>query len=103
MVKSEIIKQLHKKHPALKRSQIEAIFDIVFTSMSDALAKEQSVELRDFGRFSIKSVKAKYNARNPKTGEIIFVPEKKKVSFKMSKHLKQEINKDNKTRKKIYF
>ena len=93
MVKSEIIKQLHKKHPALKRSQIEAIFDIVFTSMSDALAKEQSVELRDFGRFSIKSVKAKYNARNPKTGEIIFVPEKKKVSFKMSKHLKQEINK----------
>ncbi len=96
MVKSEIIKQLHKKHPALKRSQIEAIFDIVFTSMSDALAKEQSVELRDFGRFSIKSVKAKYNARNPKTGEIIFVPEKKKVSFKMSKHLKQEINKDNK-------
>ena len=96
MVKSEIIKQLHKKHPALKRSQIEAIFDIVFTSMSDALAKEQSVELRDFGRFSIKSVKAKYNARNPKTGEIIFVPVKKKVSFKMSKHLKQEINKDNK-------
>jgi nucleoid DNA-binding protein len=96
LVKSEIIKQLHKKHPALKRSQIEAIFDIVFTSMSDALAKEQSVELRDFGRFSIKSVKAKYNARNPKTGEIIFVPEKKKVSFKMSKHLKQEINKDNK-------
>ena len=93
MVKSEIIKQLHKKHPALKRSQIEAIFDIVFTSMSDALAKEQSVELRDFGRFSIKSVKAKYNARNPKTGEIIYVPEKKKVSFKMSKHLKQEINK----------
>jgi nucleoid DNA-binding protein len=68
LVKSEIIKQLHKKHPALKRSQIEAIFDIVFTSMSDALAKEQSVELRDFGRFSIKSVKAKYNARNPKTG-----------------------------------
>ena len=94
MVKSEIIKQLHKKHPALKRSQIEAIFDIVFTSMSDALAKEQSVELRDFGRFSIKSVKAKYNARNPKTGEIIYVPEKKKVSFKMSKHLKQEINKE---------
>ena len=94
MVKSEIIKQLHKKHPALKRSQIEAIFDIVFTSMSDALAKEQSVELRDFGRFSIKSVKAKYNARNPKTGEIIYVPQKKKVSFKMSKHLKEEINRN---------
>ena len=30
---------------------------------------------------------------NPKTGELIFVPEKKKIYFKMSKHLKEEINK----------
>ena len=58
-----------------------------------SLTKQKPVELRDFGRFSIKTTKAKYNARNPKTGEIIYVPEKKKVSFKMSKHLKQEINK----------
>ena len=94
MVKSEIIKQLHKKHPALKRSQIEAIFNIVFDTISESLTKAVPVELRDFGRFSINTVKAKYNARNPRTGEIIYVPEKKKVSFKMSKHLKQEINKN---------
>ena len=94
MVKSEIIKQLHKKHPALKRSQIEAIFDTMFNSISESLTKEKPVELRDFGRFSIKTIKQKYNARNPKTGEIIYVPEKKKVSFKMSKHLKQELNND---------
>jgi integration host factor subunit beta len=96
LVKSEIIKQLHKKHPTLRRSQIETIFDIMFSTISDSLIKKKSVELRDFGRFSIKTIKAKYNARNPKTGETIYVPEKKKVSFKMSKHLKQEINKDKK-------
>ena len=96
MVKSEIIKLLHKKHPALKRSQIEAIFDIMFDTISESLVKEKPVELRDFGRFSVKTTKAKYNARNPKTGEAIYVPEKKKVSFKMSKHLKQEINKNKK-------
>ena len=96
MVKSEIIKQLHKKHPSLKRPQVEAIFDVMFSSITDSLIKEKSVELRGFGRFSLKTIKSKYNARNPKTGEIIYVPEKKKVSFKMSKHLKQEINKDKK-------
>ena len=96
MVKSEIIKQLHKKHFSLKLSQIEAIFNIMFDTISNSLAAERPVELRDFGRFSIKMVKAKYNARNPKTGEIIYVPEKKKVSFKMSKHLKQETNRDSK-------
>jgi len=96
LVKSEIIKQLHKKHPALKYSQIENIFNIMFDTISDSLIKENPVELRKFGRFSVKTIKAKYNARNPKTGEIIYVPEKKKVSFKMSKHLKQEINKNKK-------
>ena len=94
MVKSSIIKQLHKKYSVLKLSQIEAIFNIMFDTISESLIEAKPVELRDFGRFSIKTIKAKYNARNPKTGEIIYVPEKKKVSFRMSKHLKQEINKD---------
>ncbi len=93
MVKSEIIKQLNKKHPNLNRSQIQNIVDIMFNTITESLIKHRPVELREFGRFSIKVLKAKYNARNPKTGEIIYVPEKKKVSFKMSKHLKQEINK----------
>ena len=92
MVKSEIIKQLHKRHPDLNRFQIQSIFNIMFDTVLDSLINHKPVELRDFGRFSIKTIKAKYNARNPKTGEIIYVPEKKKVSFKMSKHLQQEVN-----------
>ena len=93
MVKSEIIKQLHKKYSALNLSQIKATVDIIFDTIADSLIKSKPVEIREFGRFSVKTIKAKYNARNPKTAEIIYVPEKKKVSFKISKHLKQEINK----------
>ena len=93
MVKSEIVKQLRKNYPALNLSQIETIVNIMFDTIANSLAKHKPVELRDFGRFSVKTIKAKYNARNPKTGEIIYVPEKKKVSFKMSKHLKQQVNK----------
>ena len=93
MVKSEIVKQLHLKHPSLRRSQIKKIVDLVFNKISENLINKKPIELRSFGRFSIKSIKDKHNARNPKTGEIIYVPAKKKVSFKMSKHLKEEINK----------
>jgi integration host factor subunit beta len=95
LVKSEIIKQLHRKYPALNQSQIETIVNVMFDTIVDSLIIHIPVELRDFGRFSVKTIKAKYNARNPSTGEIIYVPEKKKVSFKMSKHLKQEINKES--------
>ena len=96
MVKSEIIKQLQEKYPSLNRYQIQAVVDIMFNTIANSLIKEKPVELRGFGRFSIKTIKAKFNARNPRTGEIIYVPEKKKVSFKMSKHLKQKANKERK-------
>ena len=93
MVKSDVIKQLHKKYPKLNRAHIEAIVDIFFDTIIDSLIKGKSFEARQFGRFSVKTIKEKKNARNPSSGEIIYVPEKKKVSFKMSKHLKEEINK----------
>jgi integration host factor subunit beta len=93
LVKSEIVKQLHKKYPTLNRSLIKTIVNIMFDTITNSLIINNPVELRDFGRFSIKNIKANYNARNPKTGEIIYIPAKKKVSFKMSKHLKDEINK----------
>ena len=93
MVKSELIKQLHQKHPKLNRSHIDAIVNMFFDTITESLVKHRPVELRDFGRFSIKTIEAKKNARNPKTQEIIYVPKKNKISFNMSKHLKQEINK----------
>ena len=93
MVKSDLIKKLKSKHPKLNSSILSDILNIIFDSISENLIKEKATELRSFGRWSVKKIKAKYNARNPKTGEILFVPEKKKVSFKMSKQLKDEINK----------
>jgi nucleoid DNA-binding protein len=59
LVKSEIIKQLHQKYPELNRSQIEAIVNIFFDTILDNLAKDRPVELRDFGRFSVKKNKRK--------------------------------------------
>jgi len=94
LLKSDIIKELKKKHPNLKISQIESILDIIFDTISKSLKNSKSVEIRNFCRFSIRTTKTKYNARDPRTGSIIYVPSKKKVFFKMSKHLKEEINKE---------
>ena len=94
MLKSKIIEKLNKKHKNLKRSQITTIVEIVFDTIISSLIDSKAVELRNFGRWSIKNIKAKYNARNPKTGEIIYIPEKKKISFKMSKNFKRKINED---------
>ena len=93
MVKSEIVKQLHQKHPSLNRYQIETIVDIFFDTISDSLAKGKPVEIRSLGRFTTKTMKENFNARNPSNNKLIYLPERKRVRFKMSKHLKQVINK----------
>ena len=57
-----------------------------------ALKDGRKVELRGFGTFFVKKIKEKYSARNPKTGDLIYVPEKNKVRFRASKNLKKIIN-----------
>ena len=92
MLKSEIISELKKKYPKIKKEILEQIFNIFLKSIKEDLKDNKNIEYRNFGSWSIKKIKAKYNARNPKTGEILFVPETKKITFKMSKNLKKKIN-----------
>lgn len=92
MVRSDIIIKLRQKYPNLKTSQITKILDLFFDTICENLIKNKPIELRDFGRWSIKERKENHNARNPKTNEIIYVPQRKKIAFKMSKKLKNELN-----------
>ena len=90
---SELIKKLKSKHLKLNHSQITLIVDIFFETISQNLSKEIPVHIRSLGRFSIKKTKEKYNARNPKTNEEIFVPAHKKTHFKPGKILKNHLKK----------
>ena len=92
MSRPELIKQLKTKHPKLNKPQLERIVDAFFESIIDSLKEKKSVELRGFGTFFIREIKEKYSARNPKTGELIYVPKKNKVRFRTSKKFKQFIN-----------
>ena len=92
MSRPEIIKKLKEKHPKLDNLQLEKIFDIFFKNIATALENKRSIELRGFGTFFIKEIKENYSARNPKTGEMIYVPKKNKVRFRASKKFKEFIN-----------
>lgn len=92
MSRPEIIKQLKIKNPNLSQSDLETIIDTICQKIELSLKKGEKIELRGFGTFFIKKIKEKYSARNPKTEELIYVPEKNKVRFKASKFLKKFIN-----------
>ncbi|NIP23888.1 MAG: integration host factor subunit beta, partial [Phycisphaerae bacterium] len=65
--------------------------NVVFDSMADSLAKGDRVEIRGFGSFKVKSYNS-YQGRNPKTGEIIQVREKKLPYFKVGKEMKERVD-----------
>ena len=89
--KSDLIKDLKKNYPNLLKKDLLKFFDIFLNEIKIALKNNERVELRGWGIFYQKIQKSR-NSRNPKTGEIIFTPEKKNINFKMSKELFKLIN-----------
>ncbi len=92
MSRSKLIRKLKEKNPNLSHIEIELILDNFSESIEKSLLDNKKVELRGFGTFFLKKIKEKFGSRNPKTGEIIYVPEKNKVRFRASKKLKDFIN-----------
>ncbi|KJU83351.1 Histone-like bacterial DNA-binding protein [Candidatus Magnetobacterium bavaricum] len=91
MTKSELVLVVMEKSPGLTRTQTEFVVDAFFQCIMDALNSGDKVEIRGFGNFRLKD-RAPRRARNPKTGEIVEVPAKKILHFKMGKELRELIN-----------
>jgi nucleoid DNA-binding protein len=75
----------------LTKVETTAVIDGFLASLSYAIKKGDSVELRGFGSF--KAVERKERpGRNPKTGEPILIPKRKLPVFKCSKDFRDYIN-----------
>lgn len=71
---------------------VESVFRVLRETLMSA-DPELRIEIRDFGVFEVKTTKSKPKARNPKSGEIIYVPSRRKTHFKPSKLLKGFLSK----------
>ena len=91
IVKSKLLKQLSKNWPGFLQKDISKFTEIILNEIKRALRRGDSVELRGFGRLSVKTQKSSIR-RNPKTGEKVAVPEKKVIRWKQSKDLFKKIN-----------
>ena len=92
MNKSQLIEALAKMEN-LTIKKAEMIVNTLFGSIEEALIAGDRVEIRGFGSFKVKSYDG-YQGRNPKTGEVIRVEEKKLPFFKVGKELKERVDKD---------
>ena len=67
-----------------------AAVDAVFSTIQDALAEGEKVQLIGFGNFEVRE-RAARKGRNPQTGEEIEIPASKVPAFKPGKALKDAV------------
>ena len=91
MVKSELVQKLCNMHPNILRKDIEKIFDIIIFEITEALYRNEAIEIRGFGRFKTVMRKAR-TGRNPKNSKSVQIPAKKAIKWKMSKMLYNRLN-----------
>ena len=93
MTKADLINQISETSK-ITRVKAEIVVNAIFDSMVESLLKDDRIEIRGFGSFVNREYAAR-KGRNPRTGEIIDVKNKKLPFFKVGKELKLALNKSN--------
>ena len=92
-VRGQISKKLADLLPNILRKDINRILEIILSEITEALKRNEMLQIRGFG--TIKTVKRKARlARNPRTNQQIKIGDKVGIRFKMAKSLYLQINKD---------
>ena len=89
LTKNDIVRTLAEKYEleiASTRRVVQGTLDMVL----EALLKGDKVELRNFGVFEVIQRKGRI-ARNPKSKQEVFIPERKVVKFKPGKVMEDKI------------
>jgi len=90
MNKSDLVEALGKE-TGLTKGKAEQVVELFFGKLSDALAKEDRVEIRGFCSIFVRAYQG-YTGRNPKTGAHTQVPPKKLPFFQCGKELKERVD-----------
>jgi integration host factor subunit beta len=89
VTKKEIVKTISEEI-GLTQLKTKEIVQKTFDAIVETLVEDHRIELRNFGVFEVKR-RAARKARNPRTGEKVFVPEKFVVTFKPGKEMEERV------------
>lgn len=89
MTKKELARKIAEANN-LSFQTVQVVVQAVFDGIIETLVSEGRIELRNFGIFEVTRRKAR-KARNPRTGDQVFVPEKLAVAFKAGRLMQKRV------------
>ncbi len=89
MLKKDLVDKVSSEL-SMQKQDVSLAVDIMLATMASALVEERRIELRGFGSFSVRARKPR-STKNPRTGKIMEIPDRKTLHFTMSKSLKEAL------------
>ena len=89
MTKKDIVLKIAEE-TELKQIDVKEVVQRTLDTITEALSRGETVELRNFGVFKVRERKPRIG-RNPKTGQAVPIPEKKVVAFKSGMIMKKRV------------
>ena len=90
MTKSQLIEAVAAR-AGISRDRAAVVVNTLFSHMTDALSLERRIEICNFGNFVVKHYDG-YNGRNPRTGAMVEVPQKRLPFFKAGLEIRKRLN-----------
>jgi len=90
LTKAELIDSVYEKVGFSKKEAADLV-ELMFESMKEELCKGQSIKISGFGKFRVRSKKARMG-RNPQTGDAMVISARKVLTFTPSRILRDGIN-----------
>ena len=89
MTKRELVIQVAEEL-GLPQNEVARVVQMALDNISEALVSGNRLEIRNFGVFEVKT-RGSRRGRNPRTGEEVPIAEKRVVTFKAGKSLKERV------------
>jgi len=90
MNRSELVAKFAEQH-GMPKNHAQRMVSLMLHEMAEALAQGEGIEFRGFGSFFVKTYEGR-QAKNPKSGDSVWMTSRKKVRFRASKLLLSKLN-----------
>lgn len=88
MTKADLIEAVYDRHGGLTKSEAAKIVEAIFNTVKTSLAGGRRVRIKNFGTFEVTTRPGRRGI-NPISGQEIFIPPHRGLSFRPARHLKK--------------
>ena len=90
MTKADIIENIYDRIGFSKKEAAELV-ETVFDTVKETLERGEKIKISGFGNFVVRPKRSRVG-RNPQTGRVIMISERRVLTFKPSQVLKDALN-----------